>query len=159
MAGVERGIVLGGGRSSGEVGNGAVGHGGANGWVLRPPGDVLSTVRHSVAALSDSGHGGDMAGGAELSGSMGTAAREGNRGQGERGSVRRLTERITKGSAGAGTAGGQRIDGEDLRAPRLKNTLGTVLCHLPCFFGAEAHREDNGGVGRRGDGRSAANRH
>ena len=56
-----------GGRSSSEVGDGAMGHGGANGRVLRPPGDVLSTVMRSASSLCVCGHDGDMAGGAELS--------------------------------------------------------------------------------------------
>ena len=75
MAGVDCGIDLSGGRSSGEVGNGAVGHGGANGWVLRPPGDVLSTVTRLVSSLRVCGHDGDMAGGAELSAVMANGVR------------------------------------------------------------------------------------
>ena len=59
-----------GGQSSGEAGNGAMVHGGANGRVLRPPGDVLSTVTRSVSSLCVCGHDGDMAGGAELSAVM-----------------------------------------------------------------------------------------
>ena len=55
----------------------------------------------------------------------------------ETGSTRKLTERLTEGSAGAGTAGGQRIDAEDLRAPRLKKTSGTMLW---CFPGCLARR-------------------
>ena len=35
--------------------------------MLRAPGSALSTVTRSVAALGDGGHGGDMAGGEELS--------------------------------------------------------------------------------------------
>ena len=114
MAGIVTGVNLGSDRSSGEVGNGAVGHGGANGWVLRPPGDVLSTVRHSVAALSDSGHGGDMAGGAGLSCSMGTVAREGNRARGERGSAEELTARSMSSSACSGEAGRRQSISGDL---------------------------------------------
>ena len=45
--------------------------------------------------------------------------------------MRKLTERLTEGLAGAGTAGGQRIDAEDLRAPRLKKTSGTALGYFP----------------------------
>ena len=75
VAGDVAGDDLGGRRSSGEVGNGAVGHGGANGWVLRPPGDVLSTVTCSFSSLHVCGHDGDMAGGAELSAVMANGVR------------------------------------------------------------------------------------
>ena len=78
---------LGGRGSSGEVGNGAVGHGGANGWVLRPPGDVLSTVTRSGTSCGGCGHGYAMAGGEKLSGAVETAATEGYRARGERGSA------------------------------------------------------------------------
>ena len=54
----------------GEVGKCAVGHGGANGWVLWPSGDVLSTVTRSFSSLHVCGHDGDMAGGVELSAVM-----------------------------------------------------------------------------------------
>ena len=40
-------------------------------------------MRCKGTAGSSSGHGGDITGGAELSGSMGTATREGNRARGE----------------------------------------------------------------------------
>ena len=58
---------------------------------------------------------------------VGTGASEHKREREETGSTRKLTERLPEGSAGAGTAGGQRIDTEDLRAPRLKKTSGTML--------------------------------
>ena len=60
MAGIVTGVNLGSDRSSGEVGNGAVGHGGANGWVLWPPGDVLSTVTRSESSQRGCGHDGDV---------------------------------------------------------------------------------------------------
>ena len=44
-----------------------------------------------------------------------------------------LTKRLTEGSAGAGTAGGQQIDGEGLWAPKLKKTCITSGCYLQHF--------------------------
>ena len=65
---------------------------------------------------------------------VGIGASEHKRESEETGLTRKLTERLTEGSAGAGTAGGQRIDDEDLWAPRLKKTSGTVLgCFLGCL--------------------------
>ena len=58
---------------------------------------------------------------------VGTGASEHKGEREETVSMRKLTERLPEGSAGAGTAGGQRIDAEDLRAPRLKKTSGTML--------------------------------
>ena len=49
----------------------------------------------------------------------------------ETGSTQKLTERLMEGSAGAGAAGGQRINAEDLREPRLKKTSETVLWCVP----------------------------
>ena len=51
--------------------------------------------------------------------------------------MQKLTERLTEGSASAGTAGRQRIDAEDLQAPRLKKTSGTMIW---CFPGCLALR-------------------
>ena len=58
VAGANDGELQGGGRSLGEVGNGAVGHGGVNGSVLRPPSDVLSTVTRSESSQRGCGHDG-----------------------------------------------------------------------------------------------------
>ena len=66
MAGVYRGEVIRGGRSYGNGGFGATELERGCGVPRRPPGVALSTVVCSVAALGDSGHGGDMNGGEEL---------------------------------------------------------------------------------------------
>ena len=44
------------------VEDGVAGNGRSHGWSRSTPGNVLSTVARSVAALGDGGHGGDMAG-------------------------------------------------------------------------------------------------
>ena len=66
MAGIVAGVERGGGRSSGINGVGAAGLREASEVVLRAPGDSVSTVTRSVAAIGVGGHGGDMAGGAKL---------------------------------------------------------------------------------------------
>ena len=71
----------------------------------------------------------------------GIGASEHKREREETGSTRKLTERLTEGSAGAGTIGGQLIDAEDLREPRLKNMLGTALW---CFPGCLARSGRSG---------------
>ena len=73
-------------------------------------------MRCNGMAGSSSVHGGDIAGGAELSGSMGTAAREGNRARGERGSAEELTGRLMSSSACSGEAGRHRSISGDLGA-------------------------------------------
>ena len=65
----------GGGRSYGNGGFGATELERGCGVPRRPPGVALSTVVCSVAALGDSGHGGDMNGGAELSAKVADRAR------------------------------------------------------------------------------------
>ena len=67
VAGVEHGVDLGGGRSSGELGVGVREHGRRQRGVLRPPGVALSTAACSVAALGNGGYGGDIAGGVGFS--------------------------------------------------------------------------------------------
>ena len=67
MAGDDRGELKGCDRSSEVGGCNASVHGRSNRWRFWGPGVALSTVVCSVAALGDSGHGGDMNGGAELS--------------------------------------------------------------------------------------------
>ena len=101
------------------------------------PGSTLSTTTCLVGSGEVASCGGDERGGDELSGSTEPAVSARNRQRGERGLVRGLTARLTEGLAGAGTAGGQRIDAEDLRAPRLKKTSGTAL---GCFPGCLARR-------------------
>ena len=64
----------GGGRSYGNGGFGATEHFETNWWGLRLPEEALSTSVRSVVALGDGGHGGDMAGGAELAGLVESAA-------------------------------------------------------------------------------------
>ena len=85
MAGVEHGVDLGGGRSSGELGVGVRELGRRQRGVLRPPGVALSTAACSVAALGNGGYGGDMAGGEELSAPtvVGVRGRKRVRGEGE----------------------------------------------------------------------------
>ena len=56
----------GGGQSSGTDGLGATARFEVNWWGLRLPEEALSTAVRSVVALGDGGHGGIMAGGAEL---------------------------------------------------------------------------------------------
>ena len=94
-------------------------------------------MTHVGATGSGSGHGGAMAGSMELSARVAEAARGEERAQGGGQKAGELIERLTEGSVGAGTAGGQRIDDEDLRAPRLKKTSGTMLW---CFHGCLAWR-------------------
>ena len=75
-------------------------------------------------AGSSSVHGGDIAGGAELSGSMGTTAREGNRARGERGSAYWLTTSAGGTEAGSGKGWSRRGVGGDLRHPREEEEVG-----------------------------------
>ena len=86
MAGNVAGDDLGGHRSSGEAETEAAGHGEARGMVLRAPGSAWKTKACSDSSLRACGHGGDMAGGAELSASMaeGFGGRGRARGEGQR---------------------------------------------------------------------------
>ena len=86
VAGVEHGVDLDGGRSSGELGVGVREHSSGCGWVLWPPGGALSTAACSVAALGNRGYGGGMAGGEELSvvGKVAAAACKRENGEGEK---------------------------------------------------------------------------
>ena len=88
-------------------------------------------MTHAGAAGSGPGHGGTMAGGPELSAPVAEAARGEERAQGGGEKAEELTERLTEGSASAVMVGGQRINAEDLRAPRLKKTSGTALGYFP----------------------------
>ena len=104
MAGVEHGVDLGGGRSSGELGVGVREHSRRQRGVLRPPGVALSTAACSVAALGNGGYGGDMADGEELSApvDIGVSGRKSARGG--RGSTQQLTADRTKGLVSSGAS-------------------------------------------------------
>ena len=72
----------------------------------------------SVGCYGDRGHDGDIAGGVELSAKVGLGPR-GRKRPGEKGeTIRGLTAELQGWLAGSGTAGVQRIDGDDLRWPR-----------------------------------------
>ena len=79
MAGVEHGVDLGGGRSSGELGVGVRGHGRRRCGCLRVHAIVLSTMVGSGASCGGCGHGHAMAGGEKLSAEVGKLARGGER--------------------------------------------------------------------------------
>ena len=79
MAGVEHGVDLGGGRSSGELGVGVREHGRRRCGCLRVHAIVLSTMVGSGASCGGCGHGHAMAGGEKLSAEVGKLAREGER--------------------------------------------------------------------------------
>ena len=81
-------------------------------------------MRCKGMARSSSGHGGDITGGAELSGSMGTTAREGNRARGERGSAFLLTASAGGAEAGSGKGWSRRGVGGDLGHPREEEEVG-----------------------------------
>ena len=67
MAGVEHGVDLGGGRSSGELGVGVREHGRRSWGVLRTPEITVSTSVGSDTSWGGCGHGHAMAGGEKLS--------------------------------------------------------------------------------------------
>ena len=79
MAGVEHGVDLGGGRSSGELGVGVREHGRRCCGCLRVHAIVLSTMVGSGASCGGCGHGHAMAGGEKLSAEVGKLARGGER--------------------------------------------------------------------------------
>ena len=110
MAGVEHGVDLGGGRSSGELGVGVREHGRRQRGVLRPPGVALSTAACSVAALGNGGYGGDMAGGEELSAPVDIGASRRKSARGGRGSTQQLTADRTKGLVSSGASSLLRIE-------------------------------------------------
>ena len=74
MAGVEHGVDLGGGRSSGVLGFGAMRHGRGHGGVLRAPGSALSAVTRSVWTEANQNDDGDKSGAGEVSVSTETKA-------------------------------------------------------------------------------------
>ena len=110
MAGVEHGVDLGGGQSSGELGVGVREHGRRRCGCLRVHAIVLSTMVGSGVSCGGCGHGHAMAGGEKLSAAVVTAATEGNRARGERGSAEELTARSTSSSVGSGRWRRRRID-------------------------------------------------
>ena len=79
MAGVEHGVDLGGGRSSGELGVGVREHGRRSWGVLRTPEIAVSTSVGSDTSWGGCGHGHAMAGGEKLSAEVGKLARGGER--------------------------------------------------------------------------------
>ena len=79
VAGVEHGVDLGGGRSSGELGVGVREHGRRRGGCLRVHAIVLSTMVGSGASCGGCGHGHAMAGGEKLSAEVGKLGRGGER--------------------------------------------------------------------------------
>ena len=124
MAGNVAGDDLGGRRSSGEAETEAAGHGEARGMVLRAPGSAWKTKACSDSSLRACGHGGDMAGGAELSASMaeGVVGRGRARGEGrKKDGLTAVAERI---SAGSGKVGHRRGVAGDLGGPRKKKASG-----------------------------------
>ena len=86
--------------------------------MLRAPSEVWSTIVCSAGRYGDRGHDGDIAGGVELSTKVGLGP-GGRKRPGEKGeTIRGLTAELQGWIAGSGTAGVQRIDGDDLRWPR-----------------------------------------
>ena len=79
MAGVEHGVDLGGGRSSGELGVGVREHGRRRCGCLQVHAIVLSTMVGSGASCGGCGHGHAIAGGEKLSAEVGKLARGGER--------------------------------------------------------------------------------
>ena len=110
MAGVDGGELGSGRRSSGETRATTRGHGRASCGMQRARGDVLSTMVYSGGSSSGCGHGYTMASGEKLSGAVETAATEGDRARGERGSAEELTARSTSSSVGSGRWRRRRID-------------------------------------------------
>ena len=83
--------------------------------MLGTPDGVLSTVTRSVAAIGDGGHGGDMAGGEELSAPTGIDVRGRKRAMGEGETMAELTAVAEVASTCSGRLLGWRIDDGDLR--------------------------------------------
>ena len=108
----------GGCRSSVELGIEATTAAEMRGWHLRLLRGAVKTWVCSVGRYGDCGHDGDIAGGVELSAKTGLRPRDRTR-PGEKGETTRgLTAELQGWLAGSGTAGVQRIDGDDLRWPR-----------------------------------------
>ena len=93
-----------GGRSSAGCGDAAAVRWESN-WRWRwLPAELLSMVTRADAGCGGSDHGGAMAGGGGLSGSMGTTTMRRNRARGERGTKEELTAGQTSGSVASGEA-------------------------------------------------------
>ena len=75
VAGVEHGVDLGGGRSSGELGVGVREHGRRSWGVLRTPQIAVSTTVGSETSCGGCGHGHAMGGGEKLSAAVEKEAR------------------------------------------------------------------------------------
>jgi len=137
-----------GGRSSGALGFGVREHGRRQGGVLRPPGGALSTYVCSVAALGNGGHGGDMAGGEELSAPTGIDVRGRKRARGEG----ETTQKLTAGAAVASASSGrhrseQSIEG-DLRRPAVETkTVASFQASRGCVLRLGEAVIDGGPVG------------
>ena len=133
-AGVERGVDLGGGRSSDNDGTGTTVHGRGRCWCLRASGDVLSTMGCSDASGARSSNGGFMNSGEELSAPTSSAARERGRARGAGGNTAGLTSGSKWSSADSGRRRRRRIGrrhpaavvGEEGR----KRHLGAVLTRV-----------------------------
>ena len=108
-AGNDGGEHVRGGRSSGLGGKHARLHNRTWGWPRSTRGDVLSAVVSSGASLHGRGHGGDMAGGKELSAPMAMVVRGHGRALGEGETVAELTTITKRGSACSETAWRRRI--------------------------------------------------
>ena len=120
MAGVEHGVDLGGGRSSGELGVGVREHGRRSWGVLRTPEIAVSTTVGSDTSWGGCGHGHAMAGGERFSGKVVGLAREGGGARGEGESGRGLTAELQGGLVGSGARRSGRIDGERRRGRSLE---------------------------------------
>ena len=102
----------------GKLGFSVVVHNRSSGGVLRAPADVLTTVTCSGASCSGCNNGADMAGGAELSGSMVRLARACYRRRGHEGIDQGLT-----GGGGEGQRAQGRL-GAEARSPAISVTRG-----------------------------------
>ena len=102
--GVERGEVIHGGWNSAGCGDAAAVRWESNWWWRWLPAELLSMVTRAGAGCGGLDHGGAMAGGGGLSGSMGTTTMRRNRARGERGTKEELTVGQTSGSVASGEA-------------------------------------------------------
>ena len=111
-----------GGRSSGLGGKHARLHNRTWGWPRSTRGDVLSAVVSSGASLHGRGHGGDMAGGEELSAPMAMVVRGRGRARGEGETVAELTAVAGERTASSGKGWSERGGEGDLRWPELRTS-------------------------------------
>ena len=109
MVGVEHGVDLGGGRSSGELGVGVREHG-RRSWCMRSaPGSTVRTATGSKTGGGSSGRGSDMARRQRDSGMAEEASRGRERALGGGEKAAGLTVDRTEGSASSGKAARRRI--------------------------------------------------